>query len=63
MHRDDLNYFHQASARDQVAALLDRVRLDPAYRVSRLHRLESALHIGAALVIAAVMVFSAWRTP
>ena len=63
MQRDDLNYFHQASARDQVAALLDRVRLDPAYRVSRFRQLERTLQIGAALVIAAVMVFSAWRTP
>lgn len=63
MHRDDLNYFHQASARDQVVALLDRVRLDPAYRVSRFHRLEPALQIGAGLVIAAVMAFSAWSSP
>lgn len=62
MHNDHLHYFHQAAARDQVVALLDRVRLDPAYRSARIRRVEVALQIGALLVIAAVMAFSAWRS-
>ena len=62
MHSDHLHYFHQAAARDQVVALLDRVRLNPAYRPARIRRREAALQIGAMVAIAAVMAFSAWRS-
>lgn len=59
MHSDHLHYFHQATARDQVAALMDRVRLDPAYRPARIRRLEAALQVVTFVVIAVVLVISA----
>ena len=63
MFSPHLEHLHQQAARLQVDALIDRVRLDPAYRPSLLRRVEPFLQISGFLVVAAVMAFSAWSSP